>query len=890
MMNPSEKNGPKPPRWADWLLGRLCTPDMLETIQGDLLEEFHYRLKLYGLRKARWRYGLEVLGFIKPQFIRKSSSEFSSHPYFSFDMLNNYFKIAFRNLRNSKVYSAINIFGLALGLATGLMIILYMADEWRVDKHHADSDRLFRVCLATPTEKWSALAGPVASGLKQDFPEVAVSARILKFSGFEEVLLKYGEGSSRKEFFEQNAYYADSTLFEVFNYDFKFGSANRALNLPNTVVLSEKVAEKMFGNENPVGKVVKIGLAFGTFDYNVTGVFRDNNKSHINAHLLLSMQNTDIGGWVTEQRNWAVNNLFHTYIKLLPGADVKSFEAKLPEFLSRRGGNDLKAMGISKSLFLQPVTDIYLKSNIGNELSPNGSITYLYIFGSIGIFILLIACINFMNLSTARSEKRAREVGIRKAMGAYRESLILQFLGESMIMSLLALLMALGLTVILLPSLNNLIGKQLQLFNDPLLLIWMSVVTLLTGLFAGLYPAFYLSSFRPVSVLKGKVLRSLAAIALRKGLVVFQFTISIILILGAVVAWQQLSFIQNQNLGFDKGQKLIIPLKSAKTSANYSVLKNELLRDPRVVSVSAGSVHPGVETMEDLLFYKENQTVQQAIDIHFATVETEYIETLGFSMVAGRPFSKEFGGDSSSIILNEAAVKKLGFDAATAIGKRLYYEFGNARREAQIIGVVKDFNFESLHTAIRPYALTTFITQKHQYLIADVRQGDYPKLISDFEKLWKKIGSDTPFTYSFLDQDFQRRYEKDQRTANIIAYFTFIAIVIACLGLFGLATFSAAQRTREIGVRKVLGASVAEIAGMLSKEFLVLILLAILIASPIAWFGMHRWLQDFAYKTEIKWWIFALSGLLTTVLAILTVSWQSIKAALMDPVISLRSD
>lgn len=805
-------------------------------------------------------------------------------------MLYNYFKIALRNLRNSKIYSTINIFGLALGLATCLMITLYIADEWQVDKHHANSDRLFRVSLNTPTERWSALAGPVASGLKQDFSEVEVTARILKFSGFEEVLLKYGEGSVRKEFFVQNAYYADSTIFEVFNYDFKFGSADAALKRPNTVVLSEKVADKIFGNENPVGKVVKIGLAFGASDYNITGVFRDTKKSHVNAHLLLSMQNSDIGGWVAEQRNWAVNNLFHTYVKLLPGVNAKKFEAKLPEFLARRGGNDLKAMGISKSLFLQPVPEIYLKSNIGNELSPNGSITYLYIFGSIGIFILLIACINFMNLSTARSEKRAREVGIRKAMGAYQESLIFQFLGESMVMSILALIVALGITVFLLPALNSLVGKQLQLFNSPFLLFWMVGVTLLTGLFAGLYPAFYLSSFRPVSVLKGKVTSGLAAIALRKGLVVFQFTISIILILGAVVAWQQLSFIQNQNLGFDKGQKLIIPLKSTKTSANYSVLKNELLRNPRVVSVTSGSVHPGVETMEDLLFYKANQTVQEAIDIHFATVESGYIETLGFTMVAGRAFSKEFGADSSSIILNEAAVRKLGFDATTAIGKRLYYEFGNARRETQIVGVVKDFNFESLHTAIRPYAFTTSITEKHQYLIADVRKGDYGKLVSEVEKLWLKIGSDTPFTYSFLDQDFQRRYEKDQRAADIISYFTVIAIVIACLGLFGLSTFSAVQRTREIGVRKVLGASVAEIAGMLSKEFLILILLAILIASPLAWFGMQRWLQGFAYKIEVKWWVFALSGVVTFVVSILTVAWQSIKAALTDPVRSLRSN
>jgi putative ABC transport system permease protein len=805
-------------------------------------------------------------------------------------MLNNYVKIAIRNLRSNKVYSGINIFGLALGLATCLMITLYIADEWQVDKHHADSDRLFRVALATPTEKWAALAGPVASGLKEDFPEIMASARVLKFSGFEEVLLKYGEGNSRKEFFEQNAYYADSAIFEILNYDFKFGSATTALSSPNTVVLSEKVADKLFGDEDPVGKVVKIGLAFGTFDYSVTGVFRDINKSHVKAHLLLSMQNTDIGGWVTEQQNWAVNNMFHTYIKLHPQVNPKSFEAKLPEFLARRGGNDLKAMGISKSLFLQSVPDIYLKSDIGNELSTNGSITYLYIFASIGIFILLIACINFMNLSTARSEKRAREVGVRKVMGAYRESLVFQFLGESMIISLLALLLALGITVCFLPSLNDLVGKQLDIWHANFPLLSLAAVTVMTGLFAGLYPALYLSSFKPVSVLKGIVMRSFTAIAIRKGLVVFQFTISMILILGAIVVWQQLSFVRTRDLGFDKGQKLVIPLKSARNTANYSVLKAELLRNPNVVSVTSGSVHPGVETMEDLLFYKENQTIHQAIDIHFATVDTEYIETLGLNMVAGRPFSKEFGADSSSIILNESAVKKLGLYPKSAIGKRLYYELGKTRRETQIVGVVKDFNFESLHTAIRPYALTTSITEKHQYLIANVRKGDYGKLVSDVEKVWSKIGSDTPFTYSFLDQDFQRRYEKDQRTADMISYFTCIAIVIACLGLFRLSTFTAEQRTREIGVRKVLGASVTEIAGMLSKEFLALILISIIIASPIAWFGIDLWLQGFSYKVGINWWVFVLAGVVTMMVSILTVSWQSIKAALMDPVVSLRNN
>ncbi|ACT93469.1 ABC transporter permease [Dyadobacter fermentans] len=804
-------------------------------------------------------------------------------------MIRNYLKIALRNIRRSVVHSAINVFGLALGLATCLTIILYIADEWRFDKHHKHADRLFRVALATPTEKWSALPGPAGPALAEDFAEVEVAARIVRFPGFDEMLLKTGEGTARKELFAQSACYADSTLFDVLSYDFKFGTPKAALNKPNTLVLSEKVADKLFGAENPVGKVIKVGLPFGVFDYTVTGVYRNTDKSHVNAQLLLSMQNSDLGGWIVEQRNWAANNLFHTYIKLREGTDPKAFESRLPAFLTRRGGDDLKAMGISKSLFLQPVTDIYLRSNIGNELSPNGNITYLYIFGSIAIFILLIACINFMNLSTARSEQRAKEVGIRKSMGAYRESIVYQFLGESLVMSILALLLAIGIILVCLPIFNNLMGKDLRMLDEPRFVFWMAAVTLMTGLFAGLYPAFYLSSFRPVSVLKGRITGSFGAVAARKGLVVFQFTISIILILGAVVTWQQLSFIQNQNLGFDKDQKLVVPLKSVKTSNNYDVLKNELLRNPNIGMVTSGSVHPGIETMEDLLFYKEGQTVRDAVDIHFATVETDYVETLGFTLLAGRSFSKEYGADSSSIILNEAAVKELGWDLRQAIGKRLFYDFNNGRREATVVGVLKNFNHQSLHTDIKPYALTTSITDKHQYLIAKVRPGDYRKLIADVKTTWQRVGSDVPFTYSFMDEDFQRRYEKDQRTADLVLSFTLIAIAIACLGLFGLATFSAAQRTKEIGVRKVLGASVGEIVGMLSKEFLLLVLAAFAIASPIAWFTMSRWLQTFAYKINIEWWIFLLSGAVTLLVAFLTVFWQSVKAALMDPVKSLRS-
>lgn len=805
-------------------------------------------------------------------------------------MVRNYLKIAIRNLLKNKGYAFINVFGLALGLATCLLIVLYISDELRVDKHHRDAGRIYRIAMSSRGDQWAGTPGPVALGLKTDFPEVESVTRILKFSGVDKMLLEEKSSGSKKQFYETNGYYADSTLFDIFTYDFKYGRAAGALSKPSTVVLSEGVAARLFGDADPVGKVIKVGLYFGDFDYTVTGVFRENNKSHVNAHLFLSMRNSDLGGWVTEQKNWAMNNIFHTYVKLSDGASPAAFEAKLSGFLARHGGADLKAMGISKKLFIQAMPDIYLHSNIGHELGQNGSMTYLYIFGSIAVFLLVIACINFMNLSTARSEKRAKEVGVRKVMGAVRTSLVYQFLGESMIMSLMALGLSLGIIELLLPYFNNLTGKELSILDNPGFVYWIGGVTLTTGLLAGLYPAFYLSSFRPVVVLKGRITGAGSAAALRKGLVVFQFTISIMLILGAIVIGQQLSFLQNQNLGFEKDQRIVIPQKSTRAAQHYAALKEEILRNPSVISATSGSVYPGIENVEDLLFYTDEKSIREAVDIHFATVEDDYVETLGLQMVAGRSFTRDFGGDSSSIILNEAAVRELGYDAHSAIGKNIHFELGGRKQSLQIVGVMKNFHFRSLHEVIKPYGLTTSITDKHMYLIAHVNTTDYQSLLSSLEGSWKKLNPDLPFSYSFLDQDFQKNYDKEQRTGSIIVYFTSIAIIIACLGLFGLATFSAEQRTREIGVRKVLGASVAGIVNMLSAEFLYLILIAMLIATPVAWWGLQRWLEGFAYKVGIQWWIFPVTGAFTIGIALLTVGFQSLKAALADPVKSLKTE
>jgi putative ABC transport system permease protein len=760
------------------------------------------------------------------------------------------------------------------------------------DKHNKDADRIFRIAYAAnkkaPTQEkpWAATSAPTAWGLKADIPEVEQATRLLKFPTLDKMLLKYEQNKESKQFYETNGYYVDSTFFQIFTYNFKYGNALTALNEPNTVVLSEEVSNKLFGKENPVGKSINIGMPYGSFNYTVKGVFEDAEiKSHIPAHFFLSMRNGDVGSWVENQTNWATTNIFHTYVKLKAGTDPKKFEKKLQPFIDRRAGADLKAFGITRELFIQPVQDIYLHSDLENEVASNGNITYIYILGSIALFVLIIACINFMNLSTARSGKRAKEVGVRKVMGAEKSSLVYQFLGESVIMSLLALVLALILVSVLLPLFNNLTQKNLRLSDQPEIWLWISALTICTGILSGLYPAFYLSSFKPITVLKGKLLNNFSATAIRKGLVIFQFTISICLVIV-----KQLNYLDNQELGFNKNQQIVLPLQNKNAIKNYASLKNELLRNPSIKTVTSGSTYPGIENIEDMLYYAEGKTVHDIVDVHLATVENDYFETLGFKILAGRGFSKEFTADSNSIVLNEAALKELGYDIKTAVGRKINFDFQGTHGTMQIVGIVKNFNFESLYNSIKPFGFTTSMGNKYSFVIANVSTKNYATLIKDVEHSWSKINPDIPFVYSFLDKDFQRNYEKDQRASTIVSYFTFIAILIACLGLFGLSAFSAEQRTREIGIRKVLGASVTNVTALLSKDFLKLVLIAIIIASPVAWWAMNKWLQSFAYRIIISWWMFVLAGLIAVFIALLTVSFQAIKAAVANPVKSLRTE
>jgi putative ABC transport system permease protein len=808
-------------------------------------------------------------------------------------MWRNHLLVAFRNLSRNRAFSTINILGLAIGLATCLLVMVYINDEVSYDRQFKQLDNLYRVALGSGGEGWAAAPAPLAQGLKNDLPEVAEATRLLNFPNMDHIVLEYTQGKESRRFLESNAYYVDSTFFRTLTYEFTAGNPQTALDQPNTVVISRTVAGKLFGKEDPIGRQIKLGLPFGRFDYTVRGVFNDQGlRSHIPAHLFLSMNNGDIGMQVRGITNWAMNSIFHTYIRLKPETDAVAFEKKLNPYFLRRGGEDFKANGMTKTLILQPVKDIYLHSKLGDELAPNGNIYTLYVLGSIAVFILIIACINFMNLATARSEKRAREVGVRKVMGANKGALIRQFLGESFLLCFIALAVALLLTWIALPAFDAFTHKDLQPFHEPRLIAVVVGLTLFAGLLSGIYPAFYLSSFRPAAVLKGKLVHHLSAALLRKGLVVFQFTISIGLILGAIVIGMQMNLFNNQDMGFDKDRQIVLPLQGKQEAANYNVLRDQLQKSPFIKTITSGSCYPGIANIFDMPFYAPGKTGKDFVDLETVNITNNYFQTLGYKLLAGRLLNSDQVSDSGSLILNATAVKRFGLDPATAIGKSISYNWDNVNHPLRIVGIVQDFNFESLQNPITPLAFFShnFFGNKYAYLIAKIQTADIRSALAYMKDSWNKINPSTPFSYSFLDQDFARNYEKEQRTSSLVMIFTGIAILIACLGLFGLTAFAAERRMKEIGIRKVLGASTGNVTLLLSWDLLRLVTIAIVIACPIAAYVMSKWLENFAFRIHLSWWMFAVAAAGGTLTALVTVSFQSIKAARMNPVRSLRSE
>jgi putative ABC transport system permease protein len=819
-------------------------------------------------------------------------------------MIKNYIKIAWRNVRKNKFFSIINVFGFSVGLACCMLIALYLHYESSYDSYHKNINNLYQVgtTFVKSGEKDDpepTTPAPMSAALKHDFPEIIESTRLLGLFEDDKTLLQYNQPDGQsKSFLEENGYLADPSFFKMFTYDFIEGNPTIALSSPNTVVLSEQIGRKIFGELSPLNKVIHVNSnTNGEHNFRVTGVFRPvSTPSHINASFFLSFAGGNIEQFSKKhETDFANNNMFYTYILLKPGVDPAKFENKLPAFIEKYAGNNLRQTGSLKKQFLVPVKKIHLNTNFRSNVTPPASRTYLYVLASIAIFTLLIACINFMNLSTARSSKRSSEVGVRKVLGAERGSLVRQFLGESILMTLVAFVVAVLMAILFLPVFNKVSGSQITISfsQDGGLFTGLLLMALVTGFIAGIYPAFYLSSFNPVKVLKGKLTNSLAVVSIRKGLVVLQFVISVALIIASVVIARQMQYMRSADLGFAKDQQIVIPIRSAVSTAMYPAFENEIRQNDQVISVGASAYYPGIFNAADPGFYKDGQTRSEAKRTRLNLVDEDFLRTLDFKAVSGRLFSAQFKSDTGNrIIVNEAAIKELGFGSAPkAIGQNIHTNPHGTPISFEIVGVVKDFHFEDLHVVVKPYAFK-LITDKSafNYLVIHVKAGNMGAKLKQIENAWNRYNPNEPFDYTFLDDEFQKNYAADNRLAAIVGYFTAIAILVSCLGLFGLAAFSAEQRTKEIGVRKVLGASVSSIVSLLCVDFLRLIIISIIIASPVAWLVMTKWLQSFAYRRAIDWTIFAYSTILAIVISFLTIGSQAIKASIANPVKNLKSE
>lgn len=808
-------------------------------------------------------------------------------------MFKSYFKTAWRNLKRNKVFSIINIIGLTAGTLCCFYIVLYVADQYSYDKHHNDAKDIYRVTtaiqMAGDKSQNATASAPVAPAMKLDFPEVKQFTRVvdLNLAGYNEHLLRYKDRS----FYEKDAILADSTFFDVFTYHFIHGNASNALLQPYTVVLLRPVADKLFGNEDPLDKVIEIESKGGKHDFRVTGVIdKSLGKSHIHGNLFMTMNSGGIGDWVLHKVNeeWAGAIVINSYVKLYPNANARELEKKLPAFLNKYGAQQMKYLGMTKQLHLQPVTAIHTTTGYDKEITGPANTSLLNILLLIALLIQVVACINFMNLITAQASKRAKEVGVRKVIGASKSNLMKQFMSESFLLTFISIVIAIVLLIVLLPYLNRITQADISLllFADYKLWFLLSGIIILTALIAGSYPAFYLSAFNALKVMKGNFSNHISASVIRRALVVFQFVISIALIAGIIIMSSQLNYVKNKDLGFAKEQKIIFSFQSDEALVKTHAFINELKELSEVRSITSTNSYPGqFAVLNDRMLYLEGGSINTAQGAQTMSADENYVKTLGIQLASGRDFRLN---DSGKVLVNEAFINKFGIDPQNAEGTKVY---AGSEEIYEIAGVLKDFNYNSLHQSIDPLLITCKLNKSQlPDLIVAVNSNNYRLLMSDIETVWHKNFPALPFDYAFLDQEVQKQYQAEYTLSNIINAFTLMTILISCLGLFGLAAFSAEQRKKEIGVRKVLGASVSSIVRLLSKDFLLLVGIAILIASPVSWWAMSKWLQGFAYRVNISWWMFALAGCIAVLITVVTISFQSLKAAISNPMKSLRTE
>ena len=769
--------------------------------------------------------------------------------------------------------------GLAVGMTACFLIFLYVRFETSYDNFHSKADRIYRVVsdVKTPSETITTglTTSPVGIYMKKDFPEVEEAVRL----GRDGFLVRKGD----VKFQEDNTVLADSNFFKIFDFPLLEGNRNMALKEPMSIILSETTAKKYFGNAKAYGQ--HLLLTGAAINATVTGIMKDiPPNSQIKAEMLVSMSSfKPIYGYPTTDSEWTNHN-YYTYVLLARHADAKALSAKLPAFQEKHHGEEARKLQMQDYLSLEPFKDVYLKSK--RDGFETGNITNVYIFSIVAIFILVIACINFINLTTARSAERAKEVGIRKVVGAVRFQLARQFIGESMIISTMAFLLSVLMSSVLLPLFNQVAGKVIgeNIFTHPSDILSLFILSIIVGLMAGIYPSFVLSAFKPVMVLKGRFSTGTKGMILRRGLVVFQFTISIILIVSTLVVYRQLNYMRSQDLGFAKDQTMVIFTNFDK---NKEAFKVSLSRIPGVLSSSFSSGVPGGDCNSAYTQMENSKGEMQKTNLDLYFVDFSFIPQFGFKMAAGRPFSKEFGTDTTqAMVINEAAAKMLGYPSPQEAVGRNFDQWG---RKGKVIGVLKDFHYQSLQQHIKPLTMR-YEPYGFGTVSIKIAANKLPETVKAIEKKWSQIIPNRPFEYNFLDDIFDKKYRAEDKFGNLFFNFAVLAIFISCLGLLGLASYSTIQRTREIGVRKVLGASVSNIVNLLSLDFIKLVLVAFVIAAPIGYLGMNKWLQDFAYHLPVSWWIFAVAGAAALTIAFLTICVQAIKAAIANPVNSLRSE
>ncbi len=825
------------------------------------------------------------------------------------DMLQNYFRIAYRNLLRNRVFSLINIAGLSLGIACCTLLGLYLREELIYEKHFEAADRIYRVTSTVrqgdgDAEFLQRTSPPVAMTMLEEMPELESATRIVNPPEVEQHLIRHGENT----FYEDRGFLVDSTFLDVFSFELHEGDRSTALKGRSEVILSDELAKKLFGDASALDEMLIITSGFSVDTFRVTGVLKPlTKKSHINADFYMSINSKGWGDFVSNSHTWAGQNFVFSYVRMKPNASATDLLAKLPDFQERHGGEEMRRAKRSKVLGLQALTDVHLYSNhfgYGLDLDVNGNIYYVYVAGAVAVFILLIACINFMNLTTAKATQRAGEVGVRKTMGATKKELVTQFLGESFATIAVALIVAAGLVQVALPIFNSATNKQMSLSGGNLTFFAgiLILTSLITGLLAGSYPAFFLSSFRPVQVLKQKNLLTGSWSWLRKGLVIVQFVIAITLIACSSIVQEQLSFIRHKDLGYAADHRLAIPLRTPEARSNYGVFKKSVEQFAGVKAVTATTSLPSTPLLRDFRIYREGAGLEDSQHHYVCNIDESYFSTLDVPVIAGRSFDKNIDrADTVSniipIMVNRVSLQRLGIPLEDAVGARPRYTGrlqGSTNEQTlvfEIIGVVEDFHFRSLHATIDPVVfLLPETSDDYLFMAVTIEPGSYDAVKGQLEELWAKNVPDTPFESNLLTDEVAAQYEGDRQVFLVITFFTVIAISISCLGLYGLSVFVGERRLKEIGVRKVLGASTFSIVRMLSGEFILLVGIAIVIALPAGMFFMRSWLQNFAYQTSLSSMTFIAAGVVAFLIAWATIAFEAVRAANSNPVDSLRND